>query len=125
VTIALVTSPGWNTRPAAAGGRPHAAARRQTTSALIYAQILIGATMRHADAGWPFRLSSRLRRDGTPHWTPQIAVHYAHRVRALVVAAAIFATAGHIYGFITPIDGNCAACHTARRLVLVQISSAA
>ena len=67
------------------------------TTALVYLQIVIGATMRHTDAGlaipdfpWAF---GRLV---PPHWTPQIAVHFAHRVGALTVAAMVLATAGHV-----------------------------
>ena len=47
----------------------------------------MGATMRHTDAGlaipdfpWAF---GRLV---PPHWSPQIAIHFAHRVGALIVA---------------------------------------
>jgi cytochrome c oxidase assembly protein subunit 15 len=32
-----------------------------------------------------------------PEWTPQIAVHYAHRVGALLVTLAIAATVGHVW----------------------------
>ena len=63
----------------------------------MYLQIVIGATMRHTDAGlaipdfpWAF---GRLV---PPHWSPQIAVHFAHRVGALTVAAMVLATAGHV-----------------------------
>jgi cytochrome c oxidase assembly protein subunit 15 len=32
-----------------------------------------------------------------PAWTPQIAIHYAHRVGALIVSLAILATVGHVF----------------------------
>jgi cytochrome c oxidase assembly protein subunit 15 len=32
-----------------------------------------------------------------PRWTPEIAVHYAHRVGALIVATAIAATSSHVW----------------------------
>ena len=32
-----------------------------------------------------------------PQWTPQIAIHYAHRVGALIVTLAIAATVGHVW----------------------------
>jgi cytochrome c oxidase assembly protein subunit 15 len=99
VTIALVTSRGWNRRPAA-GWVDDRTLRlvATTTTVLIYAQILIGATMRHADAGlaipdFPLVFGGIV----PPHWTPQIAIHYAHRVGALIVATAIFATSGHVW----------------------------
>jgi cytochrome c oxidase assembly protein subunit 15 len=67
------------------------------TTALAYLQIVIGATMRHTDAGlaipdfpWAF---GRLV---PPHWSPQIAIHFAHRVGAVIVTAMVLATAGHV-----------------------------
>jgi cytochrome c oxidase assembly protein subunit 15 len=99
VTIALVTSPGWSKQPR--GGWVNDSTLRRlsvTTTALIYAQILIGATMRHANAGlaipdFPLVFGGIVPRV----WTPQIAIHYAHRLGALVAAAAIFATSGHVW----------------------------
>jgi cytochrome c oxidase assembly protein subunit 15 len=53
--------------------------------------------MRHTDAGlaipdfpWAF---GRLV---PPHWSPQIAIHFAHRVGAVIVATMVLATAGHV-----------------------------
>ena len=68
------------------------------TTALIYVQILVGATMRHTDAGlaipdFPL-MFGRLVPD---HWDPKIAVHFAHRVGALIVSLAIIATAGYVW----------------------------
>jgi heme a synthase len=99
VTIALVTSRGWHARPAGGWTDDHTLRVVATaTTVLIYAQILIGATMRHADAGlaipdFPLVFGGLV----PPRWTPQIAIHYAHRIGALVVAAAIFATSGHVW----------------------------
>jgi cytochrome c oxidase assembly protein subunit 15 len=31
------------------------------------------------------------------HWDPKIAIHFAHRVGAVIVTLAIFATAGHVW----------------------------
>lgn len=99
ISIALFTSPGWNSRPANGWVNDHRLRLvATTTTALIYTQILVGATMRHADAGlaipdFPLVFGGLV----PPHWTPQIAIHYAHRVGALIAAAAIFATAGHVW----------------------------
>jgi heme a synthase len=99
ISIALVTSPGWHTPPEAGWVNDRALRLvATTTTALIYTQILLGATMRHANAGlaipdFPLVFGGLV----PPHWTPQIAIHYAHRVGALVVATAIFATAGHVW----------------------------
>ena len=104
ISIALFTSPRW-----IAGYGPTSAdppgvddpmLRRvaTTTTALIFVQILIGATMRHTGAGLAiptFPLAwGRLIPD---HWDAKIAVHFAHRVGALVVTLAILATAGHVW----------------------------
>ncbi|HEY6510185.1 MAG TPA: COX15/CtaA family protein [Vicinamibacterales bacterium] len=99
-TIALATSSGWRRGYDEAGGVPDDPTLRlvaTSTTALVYLQIIVGATMRHTDAGlaipdfpWAF---GRLV---PPDWTAKIAVHFAHRVGALVVATMVLATAGHV-----------------------------
>jgi cytochrome c oxidase assembly protein subunit 15 len=99
-TIAVATAPGWQRSYSAAGGVPDDATLRKVavaTTALAYLQIVIGATMRHTDAGlaipdfpWAF---GRLV---PPHWSPQIAIHFAHRVGAVIVTAMVLATVGHV-----------------------------
>jgi cytochrome c oxidase assembly protein subunit 15 len=98
VAISLFTSRGWRSAPAY-GWVDDRMLRRvaTTTTGLIYIQILVGATMRHSDAGlaipdFPLVFGGIV----PPEWTPQIAIHYAHRVGALIVALAIAATAGHV-----------------------------
>src|SRR5688572_13109854 len=93
--IALVTSPGWK-RGGIADDRVLQKVAAATTAA-IYVQILIGATMRHTGAGlaipdfpWAF---GRLI---PPMWSGPIAIHFAHRVGALAVTALVLATAGHV-----------------------------
>jgi cytochrome c oxidase assembly protein subunit 15 len=68
------------------------------TTALIYIQILLGAAMRHTGAGLAipdFPLAfGRL----VPHvWNAGVAIHYAHRVGALIVTLAVVALAGHVF----------------------------
>jgi cytochrome c oxidase assembly protein subunit 15 len=99
VAIALVTSPRWNSAPPN-GWVDDPTLRRVTTAttALVYTQILIGATMRHSDAGlaipdFPLVFGGLV----PPQWTPQIAIHYAHRIGALIVLAAIAATFGRVW----------------------------
>ena len=98
VAIALFTSRGWvEPRGDLVDDRLLRLIAGATTAS-IYLQVLVGATMRHSDAGlaipdfplvfgglWP------------PDWTPQVAIHYAHRVGALVVSGAVAATVGHIW----------------------------
>jgi len=95
VTIALVTSPGW-TRSAPPTDRILQRIAAGTTGA-IYLQILVGATMRHTEAGlaipdFPLAFGALV----PPMWTPAIATHYAHRVGAVLVTALVIATAGHV-----------------------------
>jgi len=109
-TIALATSPGWRSgyagRRFSAAGAAHAAPHdlrtlqrlAKFTLAVVYLQIVIGATMRHTDAGlaipdfpWMF---GHLVPD---HWDPKIAIHFAHRVGALCVVLMLLATTGHVF----------------------------
>jgi len=98
VAISLFTSRGWDEPAAEPVDDRLLRLVATTTTALIYVQILVGATMRHSDAGlaipdFPFVFGGLL----PPEWTSQIAVHYAHRVGALLVVFAIAATAGHVW----------------------------
>jgi cytochrome c oxidase assembly protein subunit 15 len=105
ITIALVTSPGWRRAYAAPEGTPGPAPddvmlRRvaAATTALIYLQIVVGATMRHTGAGlaipdFPLMFGQLI----PPHWDAKIAVHFAHRVGAVIVSLAILATTAHVF----------------------------
>jgi heme a synthase len=97
LTLAAVTSPWWNAPHAPLDDR---LLRRlaTVTTALVYVQILLGATMRHIGAGlaiptFPLAFGHLL----PPVWTAAIAIHFAHRLGAVVVAAAIAATAAHVW----------------------------
>ena len=95
--IALFVSRGWNhvqTPPV-----DDSILRKLTvaTTAWIYVQIVIGATMRHTDAGlaipdFPLAFGQVI----PPQWDPKIAIHFAHRVGALVASVLIIAAAGHV-----------------------------
>jgi cytochrome c oxidase assembly protein subunit 15 len=96
ITLALVTSPGWKSASAPADD---SMLRRVAacTTVLVYAQILAGATMRHNDAGlaipdFPLVFGGIV----PPEWTAAVAIHYVHRVGALLVTIAALATAGHV-----------------------------
>jgi cytochrome c oxidase assembly protein subunit 15 len=98
-TIALATSPGWRRAYAEAQPRNDGVLQRVAlaTTAVVYLQIVVGATMRHNDAGlaipdFPLAFGGLL----PPHWDFAIAIHYAHRVGALIVSLLIVATAGHV-----------------------------
>jgi cytochrome c oxidase assembly protein subunit 15 len=112
VAIALFTSPRWiagygtpgTEREADAPGirsGPDAPILRRiatTTTVLIYAQILVGATMRHTNAGLAIPDFPLMFGHLVPdHWDPKIAIHFAHRMGALVVTLAIVATFSHVW----------------------------
>jgi cytochrome c oxidase assembly protein subunit 15 len=94
VTLAVVTSRWWLGDWSGEGARElqFGGIRRVAVclSAVVYCQILIGAVMRHSGAGlaipdFPLAFGRLIPRD----WSFAIAVHYAHRVGAGVVAAMI------------------------------------
>jgi cytochrome c oxidase assembly protein subunit 15 len=96
VTLAVVTSPGWKAVTASVDD-PMLRRIATATTALIYTQILIGATMRHNAAGlaipdFPWSFGHAI----PPMWDPRIAVNFAHRVGALVVTLAILATSSRV-----------------------------
>lgn len=119
VSIALFTSPGWiegytstvRLKPALSAvegadttyvDATYDAERRlrmlaTTATGLIYTQVLLGATMRHTGAGlaipdFPLMLGHVI----PPYWDAAIAIHFSHRVGALVVIVAVLATAGDV-----------------------------
>lgn len=102
VSLALFTSRGWRTQ---FSQLPDDATLKRLTlaaSVLIYLQILLGATMRHREAGmaipdFPLAFGRLL----PPFWSIDIAVHFAHRVGALVVAAMIVATVAYLRRYQT------------------------
>lgn len=101
VTIALATSPGWRRAYSGHGAVPDDRILQTValiTTGLVYLQILIGATMRHTEAGlaipdFPLAFGHLI----PPMWNAKIAIHFAHRVGALVVSAFILATTGHVF----------------------------
>ena len=104
IAIALFSSPDWiagyeNPGVQAAHG-PTDRLRRiaTTTTVLIYAQVLVGATMRHTNAGLAIPDFPLMFGHLVPdHWDPKIAVHFAHRVGAVIVTIAIAATSAEVW----------------------------
>lgn len=99
VAITLFTSRSWQTM---GEQRPVDDLRLRVvasaTTAALYLQILVGATMRHTEAGlaipdFPLVFGGLI----PPHWTTGITVHYAHRVGALIAAGLIVATTSRIW----------------------------
>ena len=96
VSIALFTSPSWMRGE----GRIDDARLRlvaTTTTALVYLQILIGAAMRHSEAGlaipdFPLMFGGLI----PDRWNAGITIHFAHRVGALIVTVSALTTVLHI-----------------------------
>lgn len=97
VTLAVVTSPRWRNPQSPV---EDATLRRTatTTTVAIYAQILLGAAMRHTTSGlaipdFPLSFGHVL----PPVWNAHIAINFAHRIGAGIVTLLILATAGHVW----------------------------
>ena len=98
IAIALFTSRTWETPPQPPVDDPRLARRLIWMTGLVYLQVILGATMRHTGAGlaipdFPLVYGGLL----PPAWTPAIALHYAHRVGALVVTALVLTNAAYIW----------------------------
>jgi cytochrome c oxidase assembly protein subunit 15 len=105
VTIAVVTSRGWQRGYLGSpeglrhmSGDPLLQKIALATTALIYLQIIAGATMRHTGAGlaipdFPLAFGGLL----PPQWSLPIAVHFSHRVGAALVTIMILATTLHVF----------------------------
>jgi cytochrome c oxidase assembly protein subunit 15 len=98
VTIALVVSPSWRVPAQALADDAVLRRRAVILTGLIYLQIIVGATMRHTGAGlaipdFPLAFGGLL----PPAWTGQIAVHFAHRIGAVLVTIAVLLTAAYIW----------------------------
>src|SRR5204862_6284283 len=98
----VATSTGWRRAYSRSGMTTPDDGRLRTmtvvTTGVIYLQIVIGATMRHTDAGlaipdFPYAFGHLI----PPHWDPKIAIHFAHRVGAVIVSLSVIATSAHIW----------------------------
>jgi cytochrome c oxidase assembly protein subunit 15 len=97
VAIALFTSRGWIESAGAVDDRTLRVVATSTT-VLVYAQIIVGAAMRHSGAGLAIPDFPLMFGGIVPdRWSGAIAVHFAHRTGALVVTAAVAATSAHIW----------------------------
>jgi heme a synthase len=104
VAVALFTSPGWIHGYRYGNAKTEDTIDRvlrrvaTATTAVIYGQILLGATMRHAGAGLAIPDFPLMFGHVWPtHWDSKIAIHFSHRVGALVVVLAVLVTAHRIW----------------------------
>jgi len=99
VSIALFTSPGW--RAPATVHTEHGGLSLRTlavlTTAVVYVQLILGATMRHLEAGlaipdFPLAFGRLI----PPFDAPGVGIHYAHRVGALAVTCMVALVVGRV-----------------------------
>ena len=107
VTLAVVTSPGFlrfQAQPRHAPARPGPWRVAALTAGVVYCQLIVGALMRHMNAGlaipdFPLAFGRLV----PPLDSPQVLVHFLHRLGALVVSACIGWTVFRV--FVSPRSG--------------------
>ena len=101
VSLALFTSPDWKRGLPVAGsrhGRPSLPWLAALTTGAVYLQLLAGALMRHTDSGlaipdFPLAFGRVI----PPFDSPRIAIHFAHRIGALLVAVLVVWTLARVF----------------------------
>jgi cytochrome c oxidase assembly protein subunit 15 len=96
VALAVITAPEWSgTIAVHADSRAPLATLAPIAAAATYVQLVLGAVMRHSGAGLAIAdFPLAFGRLVPPFDAPGVAIHFAHRVGALVVTALVAATAG-------------------------------
>jgi cytochrome c oxidase assembly protein subunit 15 len=97
VSLALFTSPAWRAPSAPPVDDRRLRRLLVLTTVIVFGQILLGATMRHTGGGLAipdFPLA--FGRIVPPFWNSGIALHFAHRIGALVVATLVIAVVAAI-----------------------------
>jgi cytochrome c oxidase assembly protein subunit 15 len=94
IFIALALSPGWNADRVHRSRNSNLPIWATVATLAIYMQLVLGAVMRHMNAGlvipdFPLAFGGIV----PPAFTPAIAVHFAHRIGALVVVIAVLVAA--------------------------------
>jgi cytochrome c oxidase assembly protein subunit 15 len=123
--LALFTSAGWLQPVRRTLDAPAAASLRWSaiaTVVAVYVQLLLGATMRHREAGlaipdFPLAFGRLV----PPLGSPDVAVHFAHRVWAVAVAVVAGVTVARVLRRHGAVPGLVRPAWTLAALVLVQI----
>ena len=98
ITLALVTSRSWTAPAFTPVEDSSLRVRMAALTTLVYLQILLGATMRHTGAGLAIPDFPLSYGHVVPQfWSGPIALHFAHRVGALVVTALAIVNAARIF----------------------------
>jgi len=98
VAIAVFTSAWWRQPATDPVDDPRLRRRLVLLTSMVYAQILLGATMRHTGAGlaipdFPWSYG----RVVPPFWNVPIALHFAHRMGALLITLVALLNASYIW----------------------------
>jgi cytochrome c oxidase assembly protein subunit 15 len=100
ISIAMFTSKEWlgENEKIADSSQPSIQSLTLLTTGLVFAQLVIGAIMRHIGAGlaiadFPLAFGKII----PPIETQAVAVHFLHRVGALLVSISVFGTAVQIF----------------------------
>jgi len=122
LTLAVVTAAKWR-NPESPVEDTTLRRLATLTTAAIYVQILLGATMRHTHSGlaipdFPLSFGHLL----PPVWSAHIAIHFAHRVGAGIVTLLILATAGHVWYYHRCRPGLVRTAMTLVGLVVLQVA---
>ena len=98
VFLALAHSPSWDKRGLDLEPRSRLPRLALFTTVAIYAQLVLGAVMRHMNAALAIPDFPTVFGGVFPHaWTPEIAIHFAHRVGALIVVVQVLLGASIIW----------------------------
>lgn len=93
VFLALSLTRGWNTSPPLERARS-LRVWTTTATAAVFVQLILGAVMRHLEAGLVIpTVPPAFLFPPPPAFTPEVAAHYAHRVGAVAVVLCVFAAA--------------------------------
>jgi cytochrome c oxidase assembly protein subunit 15 len=99
VTLAVCTAPSWQARPACQVKQQQPAlwVLATLTTGLVYLQLILGALMRHMGAGlaipdFPLAFGRLV----PPLDTAAVAVHFVHRLGALVVSLCVWWTIARV-----------------------------
>lgn len=97
LVIAILTSKAWreSSRPLSfSPGERAGLAAGLLAFAAVFVQLVLGAWMRHSDAGLAIPdFPASFGHPVPDHWNAKIAVHFAHRAWAAFVALAVFSSA--------------------------------
>jgi cytochrome c oxidase assembly protein subunit 15 len=98
VALALITGPDWLSSRAERRGDPWVRRLSIATTIAVYGQLLLGAVMRHTGSGLAIPDFPLSYGKAVPEITSfAVAIHFAHRVGAVIVSGLALATAARVF----------------------------